>query len=1063
MGDTAMSTKFGRAALIAALMCAAAGAAMAAAAPKFTRNPSLSRNAVAFLHADDIWIAPRAGGTATRLTTGGKARGGPWFSPDGQEIAYTATVGASTDIFVVPVTGGPPQRITWHPDSEGLAGWTPDGRSIVFNSSRASGLRGAPKLFTVRRDGQGAPTVLPLPVGAAIAFSADPAKAAYVPLTARSWKGYRGGRAPYIWLVDLKSLDTVEVPHTEASDWNPLWVGGKVYFLSDRDGPVSLYAFDPATNAVSTALENKGGFDFQSAQAGPGGIIIDAFDGLKLFDPATGAVRTIPVRIPDAEGLGRRKVELPGRRAVISVLSPDGSAFAVEARGDIFVAPSTPGAAARNLTDSTAVADRSPAWSPDGKQVSYVSDASSEYRLVVRAADGSGKPRVFTLGEGHGVFNYFQWSPDGRRLAYADDRTAFLVLDTATGKSSRIAKDLYGQGLELAGWSADGRSLAYVARNRALMGVVWLYSIDSGLSTALTDGRSDAFSPSFDPAGGKVYFLASADRPMGSTGSMASNGVPWSSGAYVADLSGPAPVIERLPAPPREYRSLAAGENGAVYLTEGAQDASRTVWRVAGGKTEAFIGNIQGFDLEVGGKVAMIRRRGETAMVPLADIKPGADGQPGAAPSGTVFTAPTLPMTVDPRAEWKQIYREGWRLQRDLFYASHYNGLDIAKAEARYAPFVAGIDSRSDLTYLMREAFSELRASHMAVADPPRGDPAFGPEAPAGAEPKTAGLLGADYTADTGRYRFARIYRGDIWLTDAIGPLGKPGIAVKEGDYLISVDGHELRADDNLDKAFEGLAGKAVEIRVSTDPLGANARTYKVTPAANEFAYRHAAWIEDNRKKVDRLSDGKLAYVYVINTGEEGYDGFNTQYVSQADKLGLVVDERNNAGGPIADYIVERLKRTPLVQVWPRYAEISQAFPGDYINGPAAMIINESAGSGGDILPHMFRKAKAGPIVGKRSWGGTVGAGGSPSLLDGGNLSIPHWPISDPDGTWGGLEGNGVTPDIVVEQDPKLVAAGRDPQLEAAVKAVLDQLAAKPPVPRTPPPSREAVKGGRGG
>jgi tricorn protease len=336
MQKTIRSRAFAAALLYGAAALMGASTAAAAPTPKLTRSPSLSLDSIAFLHADDIWIAPRNGGTAIRLTTDGKARGGPVFSPDGQEIAYAAQAsGNSTDIFVVPAKGGVPRRVTWHPDSEAVAGWTPDGKDIVFASARAVGVRSATQLFRTAADGEGAPIALPLPLGQTMSFSPDATKVAYTPLGRRSWKGYRGGTAPYIWIADLKTLDVVKVPHTDASDWNPMWIGGKVYFLSDRDGPIGLYAFDVTTNAVTRVLENTGAFEFQSAQAGHGGIVIDALDSLKLFDPATAKVRTIAVKIPDAQTLGARKVDLPGRRAVTKALSPDGSTYAIEARGEI--------------------------------------------------------------------------------------------------------------------------------------------------------------------------------------------------------------------------------------------------------------------------------------------------------------------------------------------------------------------------------------------------------------------------------------------------------------------------------------------------------------------------------------------------------------------------------------------------------------------------------------------------------------------------------------------------------------------------------------------------------
>lgn len=1045
--------------LTAAIALGAAPAALGAEPPKLTRGPSLSSEFVAFLHGDDIWIAPRSGGAARRLTTGGTARGGPFFSPDGRLVAYAAVAGASTDIFVVPVEGGTPRRITWHPDAEAITGWSRDGREVTFASSRTSALRSAPKLFAVAVAGNGQPRELPLPSGTALSLSPDGAKAAYVPLTMRGWKGYRGGQAPYIWMADLSTLDIVKLPHTDASDWNPMWIGDKIYFLSDRDGKASLYAFDIASGAVERVLENKGRYDFQSAQAGPGGIVVDAMGELKLFDIETRQARSLVVRMPADGEPKRREVEFPGARATARALSPDGSAYALEARGEIFVAPNAAGASARNLSSSPAVSDRSPAWLPDGRSLSYVSDASGEYRLVVRSADGSGTPSDYALGEGRGYFSDFNWSPDGRRLAYRDQKANLWIFDRKTGRSANVVQDVYGLAIEDLAWSPDGKLLAYVSRNAARLGVVWAFDVETGRTKALTDGRSDAYSPAFDPAGGQLYFLASADRPRASTGTMASNGVPFEAGAYAAGLADPAaPVFRRLSAPPRKYAKLAAGETGVVYLTEGLPGEARTIWRVADGQTQPLLANVDGFDMTLGGRGALVRRRGATSLIALAEIKPGENGDPAALPAGRPFAPPALRLTVDLRAEWKQIYREAWRHQRDLFYAPHYNGLDIAETEALYGAFVPGLASRGELTYLMREAFSELRVSHMTVTEPPRDDPAYA-AASGVAELQTAGLLGADFRTENGRYRFQRVYRGDIWVTETVGPLGLAGVGVREGDYLIAVGGREVRAEDNIDRALEGLADKSVEIRVAADPSGADARTYKVVPVGNELAIRQGAWIAERRRLVGELSGGKLGYIYFVNTGLEGYSGFNSQYLAQTDKQGVVIDERNNAGGPIAEYVIERLRRMPLTQVWPPDAKISQPFPTDHLNGPAAMIVNETAGSGGDITPYMFRKAKLGPLIGKRTWGGTIGAVPAP-LLDGAFVNVPRFPISDQNGNWSDLEGYGVSPDIVVELEPKPVAEGRDPQLETAVKAVLGQLAADPPAQRRRPPSREQADGG---
>jgi tricorn protease len=534
----------------------------------------------------------------------------------------------------------------------------------------------------------------------------------------------------------------------------------------------------------------------------------------------------------------------------------------------------------------------------------------------------------------------------------------------------------------------------------------------------------------------------------------------WTAGVYAADLTKveTGRALVRLAAPKKDYRGLVVGPDGVIYLLQGRDGEDGNVWRLtdSSGKAELYLDRVQDFGLVADGKVARVRRGGADALVPLAEIKPAAGIDPAIIPAGKRFTVPSLPLTVDPRAEWRQIYREGWRLQRDLFYAAGYNGLDLAKAQARYAPFVDGLSSRDELTYLMREMFTNLRSSHQGVSDPPKGDPAFGDAAPA-AQDKPAGLLGADFAIADGRYRFKRIYRGDVWQADDVGPLGQPGVAVKAGDYLISVDGHDVRADDNLDRAF-GVAGVALELKVADDAAGTRPRVYKVTPTANELKLRQAAWVEDNREAVDRLSDGKLGYIYLPNTGDQGYDAFNREYLAQIGKLGLVIDERNNSGGPVPEYFIDRLNRTRTLLSTNRYNPRGRLRPNNWLDGPSAMIVNESAGSGGDMLPYMYQMTKLGPIVGTRTWGGTIGSTLVPTLLDGATMSAPHYANSDPNGTWGGLEGSGVVPDIPVEMDPKAVMSGHDPQLEAAVQAVLAELVAHPrPAPIAPPQTRAAA------
>ena len=1075
---------------------------LAFAQARLVRNPSLSADRIAFLFADEIWTMPRAGGSATQLTRGGTARTGPFFSPDGQMVAYSAVSGGATDIFVIPAGGGEPRRVTWHPSAENVVGWSPDGRDVLFSSNRQNRLTGGGTLalYRAHADGSGTPVALPFPMASMVSMSPDGKRAAYVPTSfRRGWKGYRGGTAPYIWIADLVTLAIVKIPHTTASDWNPMWIGNRIYFLSDRDGPVALYAYDVATRAMSRVITNDG-FDFMSAANGPDGIVLDGFGKLLLFDPRTRAVQTVSVRIDSTfPALAARQEEMPSRRATRQVVSPSGTNVAVEARGDVFITSTDSGAKARNLTNTPALAERTVSWSTDGSRVAYLSEASGEYELVIRAADGSGTPRTIALGERPGIFSDFKWSPDGRHIAYRDDRLSMWMVDLETGRSAMAGREALGTGgPRPADWSPDGKWLAYTKQMPNHMGAAFLYSIETGKSIQATDGRADVTDPAFDASGQYLYFLASANRPMSTSATMAAFDHPITISAYalILSASGVPPTatiaagvptrvdtagirsrVVRLPAPARAYQNILTGAPGVVYLVDGnpigggptqVAGVSRSVWRLdwagADKKVEEVLRDADGFEILGNRSTAVVRKSGRSTFVELAGLRAAQTDAAPSMPAGRSLTIPSLPATIDVRAEWKQIYHETWRLQRDLFYAANYNGLDLAKAEATYAPFVAGLGSRSDLTYLMREMLSNLSVSHLAVNDPPADD--TGGERGGGrgrggggrggeAEPSgRAGVLGVDIAVDHDRYRIVRVYRGDVWLGGPAGPLAQPGVDVSEGDYLRSIDGHDLTSADNVDRALDGTAGRAIQLGISKE-LDGEIRMVTITPAASDAALRVAATIEDARATVDRMSGGKLAYVYVTNTGNEGYDGFVRQYLAQAGKSGVIIDERNNGGGQVADYIIDALRRIPLVQMAPRYGE-NFPLPMDAIYGPRTMMVNEHAGSGGDILPYMFKKYGVGKLVGKRTWGGTIGSGPVPQLIDGGTINVPHFPIADPDGLWG-MEGEGVQPDVVVDLDPKAFAAGRDTQLEAAIKLTLEELKAHPPkqIKRPPPRVRQ--------
>jgi tricorn protease len=1075
---------------ILALLLVPAAARADADPPRLLYRPAVSAAHVAFVHAGDLWVVNRGGGDARRLTAGVGLESHPVFSPDGSQVAFAGEYDGNLDVYVVPTAGGEPKRLTYHPDPDLPTGWTPDGKAVVFRSTRSSYSRFT-KLFTVPASG-GDPTELPLPMAEEGSLSPDGKRIAYVPFTntrafpgaSIAWKKYRGGKAPFIWVADLATLDVEKVPHTDANDFNPMWVGETVYFLSDRDGPTALYAYDLGTKKVRR-LTDAAGPDIKSAGACADAIVFDKLDGLYLYDLKAGKAEKLAVTVRgDLPGV-RSRAEKVARQVQNADLSPTGARAVFEARGEILTVPAEKGSV-RNLTNSPGVADRDPSWSPDGKTVASFSDEGGEYELVLRPQNGIGEVKRFTLGDAPSFYYNPTWSPDGKRIAYADKRRNLWLIDLATGKNTKADTDPFPLGAPLAPvWSPDSKWLAYARSTGSMMAAVFLYEVESGKQHQATDGMSDARSPAFDKNGKYLYFTASTDVGPLAAGSMSAFNRAATRTAYVIVLgkSDPSPLAPEsddekdakpadkkdaaekkekdppavtvdvenldqrtlpLPLPARGYVGLIAGKAGTLFLLEGESvfaprrgpSPGVTVHRMDVSKRKAE-------KLLDGAHSVVLSRNGEKLLYRSGPDKwfiVSATGMPPAPGTGALKTD-DLEVRVDPRAEWRQIHREAWRLQRDFLYDPGAHGLDLKAAEKRYEPYLAGLGSRHDLNVLLEEGLGELALGHVYIS---------GGDTPEPKDPKT-GLLGADYVIEGGRYKFARIYRGEGWNPDLHAPLLQPGASVKEGEFLLAVNGRDLKpGGDELFKAFEGTAGKQTVIRVGPTADGKDSREITVTPVANERSLRNLAWVDDNRRKVEKLSGGKVAYVYVPDTSGEGFARFNRYYFAQTDKQGVVIDERFNGGGQLADHIVDFLRMPVRNYIMGREGK-DVPFPRGAVPGPKAMVVNEFAGSGGDYLPYTFRQADLGPLVGKRTWGGLVGIGGYPTLIDSGQVTAPRMGIWFPNGRWD-VENRGVAPDVEVEHDPKLVKAGRDPQLEKAVELVLAQLKQYPPAKPTRPP-----------
>ena len=1109
--------------------------------PLLLRNPSLNQDHIAFLYADDIWTVSRQGGEAERLTSDGKVSDGPYYSPDGAWIAYSAHLNGNTDTYIIPATGGVPRRITWHPGGSFVVGWSPDGKDVL-TASMASSFRHYLKLFRVHADGSGVPEPLPLPSGFEGSFSPDGQSIAYQPFTKwePAWKRYAGGQTTPIWIVNLKTLDLQKVPRENSNDSNPVWVGDSIYFLSDRTGPVTLFRYEPFSKEVRQVLPSTGpspNFDLKTFQAGPGAIVYEQFGSIHLLDTtskdlAANSDKIVSIQIHgELASLAPHRVNLTPDEIQNAQLSPTGARAVFEAHGEIFTVPGEKGDT-RNLTQTPGVAERDPSWSPDGKTIAYFSDASGEYQLYLHDQTGFKPPIVIDLGPEPSFFYSPTWSPDSKHIAYFDKHLRLWIVDVPAGKPVLVDKLLYGSfGPDFGpAWSPDSKWLAYHRdlenQNRA----IFVYSLETRKPTQVTDGMSDAFSPAFDPNGKFLYFLASTDDGPSKAGiDLSSLDRAQTTAAYVVVLAkyGSSPVppesddekikdeskkddnkdadnkdtdkkdsdkkdadhkdsdkkdadkkdkkdddkdkkdadkkdsdkpvevkmdlekigdrILALPIPSRNYGGIAVGKTGVLYLGEtapfgrssndGGGAGIRAIWRFTLEKRqpEIVLSELENFTLSSDGSKALYSRKGGWTIVSADDLKPG-DGSPG-----KPLNLGDLETVVDPRAEWRQIYHETWRIERDFLYDPHTHGLSIPKIEARYKPYLDGLASRSEFTYLSTEMLGEITIGHMFVGGPHQHDNG----------PKT-GLLGADFKIQNDRYRIAKILGGQNWTPGLASPLTLPGVYIHEGAYLLAVNGRELHASDNLYEFFDGTAGKQTTLHIAYSPDGKDAKDVTVVPIPDEDGLRNLDWIEANRRKVDELSGGKVAYVYMPNTGGAGYTNFNRYFYSQLDKQGLVLDERYNEGGFIADYIVDVLKRVPLSGAIERDGKPIHD-PVGAIFGPKVMLINQNSGSGGDAMPWYFRKAGIGKLVGTRTWGGLVGIGGYPSLLDGGYVMAPRYAIYGLNGEWE-VENHGITPDVPVEDLPADEAAGHDRQLETGVQLVLDELKAHPVTAPSIPP-----------
>jgi tricorn protease len=1049
---------------------------LSAQGTRLLRQPSLSESQLAFVYAADIWVVDKNGGEAHRITSTAAVESDPHFSPDGRLIAFTSNRSGISEVYIVSSEGGIPTRLTWYPAASYARGWTADGKKVIYASTRETAPVGYCRLWEVPAVG-GPSGLLPAPWGFDGTVSSDGKKMAIERVNRWDveWRHYRGGQNTALQILDLNNLSEKIIPNEGSMDLHPVWLGAEIYFLSDRDFTMNVWAFNTATSALRQVTQLKTG-DIKWL-GGNGKELVYEWNGyLNMLDPATGKSKQLDINVHGDFPWSETRWENVTSRVENVSLSPTGKRMVLEARGDIFTVPVENGDP-RNLTHSSGVADRRPLWSPDGKQIAWFSDQGGQsYALYLADQEGDKEPRRISIGDSKLAWEP-TWSPDGKFIAFVDNAVRVIVLELATGKLTTI--DVAGSNLERGNmglsWSPDSKWLAYskIAPNNFRRITIW--SMATGKTNPLTDPMADAFQPAWDRDGRHLYFLASTNVALGSGWANTSSiEAKPSFGAYVTVLRKTDPMpfplksdeepdsskdnkkpkdsadihsvkidwenLDRrtvsMPIAVDEYDRMISGPKGTVFIGAGS---TLSKFSLEGKKLDEFVKNSSEEFVSANGEKLLFKSAGNWRVVSTS--KPPVPGE------GLVSF--NLRMDLNRLEEWKQIFTEAWRYERDYFYDRGLHGRNWQEVWDYYAPLAPYIRHRNDLTYLLDELGGELSVGHSFV---------FGGDFPA-LDTSRVGVVGADFVQKEGRWQIKRIYTTESWNPGLMAPLAQPNLKVEEGDYIMTIDGKELTADKDPYELLNGRANLQTVLLINNKASLEGAWTIRVQPTSNENALRQRAWVEDNRRKVDELSQGKLGYVWVPNTGGPGFVSFNRYFFAQQDKEGAVIDERFNGGGLLDDYMVDLMVRR-------LRAAITNEAPGGNafrlpagILGPKVLLINELAGSGGDFFPWVFRHQKVGPLIGTRTWGGLVKSSVHYSLIDGGALTAPDNAVFDPEQHKWIAENEGIAPDIEQKIDAISVSKGIDLQLERAVQECLRLLAQEPKQSLEHPPySTPAIK-----
>ena len=1071
------------------LLVAMFSASQVMADTRLLRFPHLHDNLVVFSYGGDLWTVSDQGGVASRLTSHPGKELFPRFSPDGRYIAFTGQYGGDEQVYLIPAEGGEPVQLTWYPATGPLParwgydnqvyGWTPDGESILFRSQRDAWGSSTATLYTVSRRG-GLPEVLPIPVSGAGTFTDDGRQVFYSPLFRdfRTWKRYQGGWAQSLWLFDLEAGDARQLTDHPRTDRDPMWFDGQGYFVSDRDGKLNLYRVDPDSLEVTQLTEHRD-WDVRWASASVDGRIIYELDGrLRIFDTRDNSDRAVDIRVPD-DGVNRRERTVAVADQVSGArLSPTGKRVLFSARGNLFNAPVDEGVT-RAITHRSTAHDREMDWSPDGQSVVFVSDISGEEELYIARADGSGEPRQLTEGN-QTRFYQPRFSPTGDHVAVSDKDGRILVIRAdGRGDLREAGRDPGWRNRDYS-WSPAGDWLAFSQTQESGLRALYLYNVSDNRSQRISDGMFSEYAPSFSADGQHLFFLGDREFAPQISQREWNYAVNRTTGIFALGLTRSAPnpfaprdaeepglngesnndddnnnerpertEIEldglwnrgvRLPVDNTNISSLAAVNGGVLYVESDPFFYGRSperqprirFLRFDDRETVNFPDGLRAVDVSADGRKLLARQGSNWQVFEIA--------REGRDPESVVTSG--LRATIDPVAEWATAFDEVWRRFRDHFYVENMHGYDWEALREQYRPWLEHVAHRSDLNYLMGEMIAELNVSHAYVSGGDEGLPERHPVA----------LLGARFEIDSDLYRISQIFEGQNDEPRYRSPLTEVGVDVREGDYILAINGRPLSASENIYRRLHLPPGEAVVLTVSDRADGRESRTAKIRPIDDESSLHYLAWVLDNHRRVTEATDGRVGYLHVPDMGPRGIREFIKWFYGQLRKDGLIIDVRSNGGGNVSQMLIERLSRRPLSLGYSRTMPYTSTYPNQAFNGHLAALLDENSASDGDIFPWQFRNAGLGPLIGKRSWGGVVGITNHGPLIDGGVVNVPEFGFASIEGEYV-VEGEGVTPDIEVDNDPASVIAGRDRQLERAIEEVMNRIEDHPPsFPERPEP-----------